>query len=243
MIRKVLKIIKYYPWSNEYSPEILQGKDVLEVIEVDLREITKEASLSSLLYDASKRFMDIFISLAILIFAVPIMIVLSILIRLSSPGPAIYCQKRLTTGGRVFTIFKFRTMVSDAETSSGAVWASKNDPRITSLGMFMRKTRLDELPQLINVLIGDMSLIGPRPERPEFARKLQSRYPGFKKRYQVPAGLSGLAQVSAEYADSIDSYKLKLIYDLIYVKNRSLLLDTIIALKTIYVMVSGRGAR
>ena len=194
-------------------------------------------------YDAIKRFLDILVSLGLLVFAVPVMLILSILIRLSSPGPAIYCQKRLTTRGRVFTIFKFRTMKSDAESKSGAVWASKSDPRITTLGRLMRKTRLDELPQLINVLIGDMSLIGPRPERPELALKLQSELPLFKKRFEVPAGLSGLAQVSADYADSIDSYKTKLKYDLAYVKGRSLLLDLKIAIKTIIVVFTGKGAQ
>lgn len=194
-------------------------------------------------YDATKRFMDIFVSLGLLVFAVPIMLILSLLVRLSSPGPAIYCQKRLTTHGRVFTIFKFRTMVSDAESKSGAVWAQKSDPRVTNLGKFMRKTRLDELPQLINVLIGDMSLIGPRPERPEFAIQLQKQFSSFKRRYEVPAGLSGLAQISADYADSIDSYKTKLAYDLLYVKNRSILLDIEIALKTIIVIFTGRGAQ
>jgi len=134
-------------------------------------------------------------------------------------------------------------MVCDAEANSGAVWAKKKDPRVTTLGRFMRKTRLDELPQLINVLIGDMSLIGPRPERPEFAMELQKEFSSFKKRYEVPAGLSGLAQVSANYADSMDSYKTKLSYDLIYVQKRSLLLDLKIALKTIIVIFTGSGAQ
>jgi len=203
----------------------------------------KRSFIQDLGYDALKRFFDIFISLSLLIFAVPIMLFLSLLIRLSSPGPAIYCQRRLTSKGRVFTIFKFRTMISDAEVQSGAVWASQFDPRVTRLGRLMRVTRLDELPQLINVLIGDMSLIGPRPERPEFARELQRRYPHFKYRYEVPAGLSGLAQITIGYADSIESYEQKLYQDLLYVKNRSLLLDLKIALRTIYVIVSGYGAR
>ncbi len=196
-----------------------------------------------IVYTELKRFFDIVISLSLLFFLVPVMLLLSLIIRASSPGPAIYCQKRLTTHGRVFTIFKFRTMVSDAESKSGAVWAQKSDPRITKLGRFMRKTRLDELPQLINVLIGDMSLIGPRPERPEFAVTLQKQFSSFKKRYEVPAGLTGLAQVSADYADSIDSYKTKLAYDLIYIKNRSLLVDFQIAMRTIVVIVTGRGAQ
>lgn len=194
-------------------------------------------------YDGMKRFIDIMLSLSLLVFATPIMIFLSIIIRLSSSGPAIYCQKRLTTHGRVFTIFKFRTMVTNAEASSGAVWAKKDDTRITPFGRFMRKSRLDELPQLINVLIGDMSLIGPRPERPEFASQLQKEFSNFKNRYEVPAGLTGLAQVSANYADSLDSYQKKLQYDLEYVNNRSFFLDLKIILKTALVILTGRGAQ
>lgn len=202
------------------------------------RSLTKE-----LTYNAFKRFFDICVSLGLLVFAVPMMLILSVIIRLDSPGPAIYCQQRLTTNRRIFTIFKFRTMVETAEAASGAKWAAENDPRVTALGRFMRKTRLDELPQLINVLIGDMSLIGPRPERPEFAKILQERYPHFKDRYQVPAGLSGLAQVQSGYADSLETYELKLKHDLEYVYNRSIALDLEIAIKTIRTICTGYGAR
>lgn len=195
------------------------------------------------LYDAWKRLFDILASIILLTFAVPLMLILSLIVRMSSPGPAIYCQTRLTTGRRVFTIFKFRTMVSDAESKSGAVWASKEDPRVTKIGRFMRKTRLDELPQLMNILIGDMSLIGPRPERPEIAVELQQKFPDFMKRCEVPAGLTGLAQVSSGYADSIDSYTDKLKHDLEYVEHRSILLDFRILLKTVMVVITGDGAR
>ncbi len=203
----------------------------------------KRSLFRELSYNSSKRFFDICLSLALLVFAVPVMIILSIFIRLNSPGPAIYCQQRLTTNRRIFTMFKFRTMVETAEQESGAKWAAQNDPRVTPLGRFMRRTRLDELPQLINVLIGDMSLIGPRPERPEFARILQDKYPHFKDRYQVPAGLSGLAQVESGYADSVETYDQKLKHDLHYVYNRSITLDIKIALKTIHTILSGHGAR
>jgi lipopolysaccharide/colanic/teichoic acid biosynthesis glycosyltransferase len=203
----------------------------------------KRSLIRELGYDAFKRFFDICVSLGLLIFAVPVMIFLSILVRLNSPGPAIYCQQRLTTNRRIFTMFKFRTMIETAEQNTGATWAAENDPRVTRLGRFMRKTRLDELPQLINVLIGDMSLIGPRPERPEFARLLQQKYPHFKERYQVPAGLSGLAQVESGYADSVESYGEKLKHDLEYVQNRSIILDIKIAIRTIHTIISGFGAR
>ncbi len=194
-------------------------------------------------YEVSKRFLDIFLSLTLLTFVFPLMVVLSILIRFSSPGPAIYCQRRLTDGGKVFTIFKFRTMGTDAERGSGAVWAADKDPRITPLGHFMRKTRLDELPQLLNVVIGDMSLVGPRPERPEFARELEKKFPSFSKRTQVKAGLTGLAQISSGYAASVDSYKEKLAWDRLYVQRRSFMLDLRIMLRTISVVIKGDGAR
>jgi len=216
-----------------------------ETIEVDIENEKAQHSnwLYNLIYDAWKRLFDILGSLALLTLAVPIMMFLSLIVRLSSPGPAIYCQRRLTVGRRIFTMFKFRTMISDAETTSGAVWASKDDPRITKIGRFMRKTRLDELPQLMNVLIGDMSLIGPRPERPEIAISLVQEFPNFMKRCEVPAGLTGLAQVSSGYADSVDSYKDKLKHDLEYVENRSLFLDFKIILKTVLVVLTGDGAR
>jgi lipopolysaccharide/colanic/teichoic acid biosynthesis glycosyltransferase len=203
----------------------------------------KRSVIKELTYTGFKRFFDIFVSLGLLVFAVPLMIILSLIIRCNSSGPAIYCQQRLTANRRIFTMFKFRTMVEDAEISTGATWAAENDPRVTRLGKFMRKTRLDELPQLINVLIGDMSLIGPRPERPEFAKLLQSQFPHFKERYQVPAGLSGLAQISSGYADSIESYETKLKHDLEYVSKRSILLDLNIAVKTIKTIFTGYGAR
>lgn len=215
-----------------------------ETIEVSRNNRTQNSNwLSTLVYDTWKRLFDILGSLALLTLAVPVMMFLSFIVRLSSPGPAIYCQRRLTAGRRIFTIFKFRTMRSDAETTSGAVWASKDDPRVTKIGKFMRKTRLDELPQLMNVLIGDMSLIGPRPERPEIAISLQKEFPNFMKRCEVPAGLTGLAQVSSGYADSVDSYKDKLKHDLEYVEQRSLLLDFKIILKTVLVVLTGDGAR
>lgn len=203
----------------------------------------EKSYLNTLIYDAWKRLFDILGSLTLLVFAVPVMLFLSLIVRLSSPGPAIYAQRRLTAGKRVFTMFKFRTMVSNAESGSGAVWAKKDDPRVTKIGKFMRKTRLDELPQLMNVLIGDMSLIGPRPERPEIAKDLEKEFPNFMKRCDVPAGLTGLAQVSSGYADSVDSYKDKLKHDLEYVATRSPLLDLKIALKTVLVILTGDGAR
>ena len=134
-------------------------------------------------------------------------------------------------------------MIANAEGSSGAVWAATNDPRVTTVGKFLRSSRLDELPQLVNVLKGEMSLIGPRPERPEFAETLEEQLPQFGKRLAVKGGITGLAQVSAGYAACIDSYREKLALDLLYIKNRSLLLDLSIALQTVKVVLTGNGAR
>ena len=194
-------------------------------------------------YLGFKRLFDILVGLFMFACLFPLMVVISIVIRMSSPGPAIYCQRRLTQGGKTFTMFKFRTMVADAEQNGQEIWAGEEDPRVTRFGRFMRKMRLDELPQLINVLIGDMSLIGPRPERPELSRQLSKELPGFNKRLQVKAGLTGLAQVAAGYASSTESYRVKLAWDIVYIRNRSILLEVEIALRTVMVILTGFGAR
>ena len=170
-------------------------------------------------------------------------IVQLIVVVLSFTGPVFFSQKRLTKGGRVFTLYKFRTMTIDAETASGPTFAHRNDPRITTLGSVLRRSRLDEIPQLLNVLLGDMSLIGPRPERPEFAHSLSVRIPRFPERLQVKAGLTGLAQVHAGYASSQREFRKKLSYDLIYIKHRCILLDLRIAAHTVAVVLTGKGAQ
>ena len=134
-------------------------------------------------------------------------------------------------------------MASDAESTTGAVWAASEDPRVTRLGKFMRKTRLDELPQLLNVLVGDMSLVGPRPERPVFAKALTEKFPSFIRRTDVKAGLTGLAQVASGYASSVDSYREKLAWDLLYIHHRSFWLDIQILFRTVFVVLRGTGAR
>jgi lipopolysaccharide/colanic/teichoic acid biosynthesis glycosyltransferase len=164
-------------------------------------------------------------------------------IKLTSPGPVIFSQPRLTAGGRVFTLFKFRSMVSDAEARTGAVLACRGDARVTPLGRFLRKTRLDELPQLFNVLRGEMSMIGPRPERPEIAKQLTAEIPRFSRRLGAKAGLTGLAQVVQGYPDGVKGYRRKLGLDVLYIKKQSLWLDLVIALRTIAVVLSGSGAR
>jgi lipopolysaccharide/colanic/teichoic acid biosynthesis glycosyltransferase len=194
-------------------------------------------------YDALKRGIDVLGAGLLLTMLSPVMAVVAAGVHLTSPGPVLIRQKRLTEGGREFTLLKFRSMKQDAEKGSGAVLAGAHDARVTPLGRFLRKTRLDELPQLINVLRGDMSLIGPRPERPEIARTLSSHIRGFHRRLGTKAGLTGLAQVIQGYPDGVDGYKQKLAMDIVYIKQRSLLLDLQIALRTIGVIFSGSGAR
>jgi len=195
------------------------------------------------LYEGFKRGVDIFAASLLLTAVSPLMLVVGISVRISSKGSAIFFQKRLTKNGRLFDMYKFRSMVVDAEVKSGPVYAINSDPRVTRLGKFLRISRLDELPQLINVLIGDMSLIGPRPERPEMAQELSVDLPSFHRRLEVKAGLTGLAQIQGGYASDVQSYRKKLALDLLYIKKRSILLDLKIAVRTILVILTGFGAR
>lgn len=194
-------------------------------------------------YTYLKRSGDILTSFFLLTILSPLMVVTYILVRLTSRGPALYFQERLTTNGRIFKIYKFRTMRVDAEKKTGAVLAEENDNRVTPIGKFLRKSRIDELPQFYNVLIGDMSLVGPRPERPEIAEELCKQFPGFDKRLLVKPGITGLAQVKNGYASTTDSYRQKLSWDLVYINNVSFLMDVKIALQTILVVLFGIGAR
>ncbi len=194
-------------------------------------------------YPKLKRLADVVGASLLLIGFSPLMVLVAVAIKLTSKGPVIFRQRRLTRGGKVFTILKFRTMRQDAEALTGAVWAAEKDPRITKLGQYLRTLRIDELPQLLNVIAGDMSLIGPRPERPEFATQLQEQLPSFNRRLEVKAGITGLAQVGASYAADVESYRKKLALDRVYVKNHGFWMDLRIALRTIIVMVSGQGSR
>jgi exopolysaccharide biosynthesis polyprenyl glycosylphosphotransferase len=185
-----------------------------------------------------KRLIDFIAALLGIIFLLPLFPIVMLLIRLDSSGPAFYSQIRTGLMGKPFNIYKFRTMRQDAE-SSGAQWAQKEDPRITRIGAFMRKTRIDEIPQLWNVLKGDMSLVGPRPERPEFVEDLKKTIPLYEWRTLVPPGLTGWAQIRYQYTDSIEGAKRKLQFDLFYIKNHSVWLDLEIILRTIPHMMRG----
>ncbi len=189
-----------------------------------------------------KRLTDVVFSTMLLAFSAPIMLLTAILVKLDG-GPVLYSQERMGTGGRNFKIYKFRSMVPDAESGSGPTWAATNDPRVTLIGRFIRATRIDELPQLFNIFVGEMSFIGPRPERPHFVSKLAAQIPYYNLRLGIRPGLTGWAQVRYRYGSTIEENKEKLKYDLFYIKNASFFLDLWIALQTIRVVLSGYGAR
>ncbi len=191
---------------------------------------------------AAKRALDVLCAAVGLIAAAPLMAAVAALVRLTSPGPVLYHQSRVGQHGRVFTVHKFRTMRANAESETGAVWASRDDPRITPLGRFLRRTRLDELPQLWNILKGDMSVVGPRPERPEFVRQLTEAIPYYGQRHVVRPGLTGWAQVRYTYGASVEDALMKLQFDLFYIKNMSLSLDLFVIASTIKTVLLRRGA-
>ncbi|MES9685902.1 UDP-phosphate N-acetylgalactosaminyl-1-phosphate transferase [Bacillus sp. AFS001701] len=193
----------------------------------------------SIFYSFIKRTLDVvFASLAFVI-SLPFVLFFIALIKIDSPGPALFIQERVGLNGKIFNIYKLRTMRMDAEIN-GPQWASTDDPRITKLGHFLRKTRIDELPQFVNVLRGDMSLVGPRPERAFFLVKFNHEVPGFTNRLTVKPGLTGWAQVNGGYELTP---KEKLVLDLHYIEHRSIMLDIRIMFKTIKVVLTGEGAR
>jgi exopolysaccharide biosynthesis polyprenyl glycosylphosphotransferase len=189
----------------------------------------------------AKEAMDVLVSLVLLILALPVMIITAIAIRIDSKGSIFYRQYRVGKGGKEFTLIKFRSMVKDAESKTGAVWAGKQDPRITWVGRIIRHLRIDELPQLINVLKGEMSLVGPRPERPEFVEKFISNIPFYARRMNVKPGVTGWAQVKHKYDESVEDVQKKLRYDLFYLENMSISLDIKILINTIWVIFRGKG--
>ncbi len=233
--------------------------------------LTKPAKVKVMLGRFFKRSLDIVGAIVGLILSSPIFLILPILIKLDSPGPVFYSQVRVGVNrrrkdrryhqrgdldanrrqrdrrrqdllGRPFSVIKFRTMVADAEKKCGPVWATKNDPRITRLGRFMRKTRLDEIPQFINVLVGDMSLVGPRPERPNFVADLSTKVNNYTGRLEVKPGLTGLAQVESGYDSDLASVTRKVNLDLEYIRNWSIWYDFKILLRTVVVVFTGKGA-
>ncbi|CBA65030.1 putative glycosyltransferase [Clostridioides difficile R20291] len=207
------------------------------------KEIASEIDYSivkgTVLFDLYQRIMDLVLSIIGLVIGLPLIAIFGILIKIEDKGPITYKQERLGKCGRRFYIYKLRSMRTDAE-KFGAQWAEKDDPRITKVGKFIRKTRIDEIPQLFNILKGDMGLIGPRPERPNFTVQFNEEIPGFINRLAIKPGLTGWAQVNGGYEITPEE---KLKEDIYYIKNRSILLDFKILFKTVKVVLTGDGAR
>ncbi len=193
--------------------------------------------------DSIKRTFDILVSGVLLAISLPVMLLTAVLIKLDSRGPVLYRQERVGQGGVPFNVLKFRSMRADAEKDGKPRWAMENDDRITRVGRVIRKLRIDELPQIFNVLKGDMSFVGPRPERPYFVEQLSRQIPFFMCRHNVKPGITGWAQIRCSYGASVEDAIEKLQYDLYYVKNHSLFLDIVVILQTVQVIVFGKGSR
>jgi sugar transferase (PEP-CTERM system associated) len=192
---------------------------------------------------ALKRLTDLVVSIVMLVVSLPVMLMTALAVRLDSPGPIFYRQERVGLGGRSFTLMKFRSMREDAEAPGRPVWAVQSDPRVTRVGAFIRMARIDELPQLFNVLRGEMSLVGPRPERPHFVRELGRVIPFYAERSYVRPGITGWAQVNYPYGASVEDAREKLSYDLYYLRHRSFFFDLLILAATVRVILFREGAR
>jgi sugar transferase (PEP-CTERM system associated) len=231
--------------------QVQDGNDVYESItgKVPIESIRLSWLLFSPGFHASRLFLiykrsaSVLISIVGLLLSAPLLPFVILAIKLSSPGRVLYSQNRVGRDDRVFRCYKFRTMRSDAEADTGPTWAEDDDPRVTPVGRFLRKTRIDEIPQLLNVLKGDMSLVGPRPERPEFVAALNEKIPYYHLRNSVRPGITGWAQILYKYGSSVEDAKEKLRYDLYYIKNTSVGLDLLIFLNTIKIVLVGRGAK
>lgn len=187
--------------------------------------------------------MDIVGAFIGLILLSPLLLLTSLLIKFTSKGPVLYSQVRVGKSGKHFQIYKFRTMRVDAEQVTGPVWAAKNDNRITPIGGILRKSRIDEIPQFVNVLKGDMSLVGPRPERPIFVEQLKTQISDYEKRLDVKPGITGLAQVWHRYDETLEDVRKKIKYDILYIKKACFWTDILILLRTFRVVLTGSGAR
>jgi len=197
----------------------------------------------SVFRDVAKRLFDIVCSFVLLAMAAPILLVTALCIKLESKGPVLYRQERVGQDGRTFSVLKFRSMRVDAEKNGAPQWAIARDNRVTRVGSLIRRYRIDEFPQLLNVLKGEMSLVGPRPERPFFVEQLIAEIPFYAVRHSVKPGVTGWAQVRYQYGASVEDSLQKLQYDLYYVKNHSLFLDIVVLFETVGVVLSGKGAR
>jgi sugar transferase (PEP-CTERM system associated) len=189
-----------------------------------------------------QRFLNLAVAAVGIVVSLPLMLLTALAVRLSSAGPVLYRQTRVGLNNTLFTVYKFRSMRVDAEVGTGAVWAQKDDPRVTMVGRIIRAIRFDELPQLFNVLKGEMSIVGPRPERPEFVKALNEQIPYYRQRHCVRPGITGWAQINYKYGDTLEDTITKLEYDLYYIKNMSAALDNYIIFHTLRAMLLSRGA-
>lgn len=232
--KQILYISLDQRWQVSIIPDfyeiLLSGASLEHIGELPVFEMKVEEKCDEVII---KRIFDFIIALVCIVITAPVMIIVSILIKLTSSGPIIYSQERISKNGRTFKVHKFRTMVDEAENRTGPVLASENDNRITPIGKFLRKTRIDELPQLYNVLKGEMSFIGPRPERPFFVNQFEEKIPDYKYRHQIKSGITGLAQVYGYYSTDPED---KLRMDLLYAYKKSTLVDIKILLQTIKVI-------
>jgi len=231
---EVIPLEEYYEIALSYVPVHLIGPNIFALL-------TPDSDMGRRLWQALRRAADVTVATIGLVCFAGVLPLLALAIWLDSPGPIFYRQQRVGLADRVFSIAKLRSMVSDAESSGGAQWATPNDRRVTRVGRWLRKSRLDELPQLWNVLVGDMSLIGPRPERPEFVARLTETLPYYDIRHAIRPGLTGWAQVRYRYGSSEADALIKLQYDLYYLKHRGPLLDALIALHTLRTIVRLEG--
>jgi sugar transferase (PEP-CTERM system associated) len=230
---------KVTEWASFY--EKLSGRILIDNLSPSYFIFQEGFSKSALLL-YSRRVVSLSFAAGLLLLLFPLVLITAFLVKIDSPGPVFYTQKRVGKNGKVFDIIKFRSMRVGAEQNGRPLWAVRNDPRVTRMGKFIRATRLDELPQLINVLRGDLDIVGPRPERPEFVEELNMVIPYYTLRHTVKPGLTGWAQVMFSYSGTIEESRKKLQYDLFYIKNMSVKLDLFVLFRTIKIVLLGRGA-
>lgn len=230
---------------NEFSSfmERETGRVDLDTVNPSWLIFSDGFSSGRMFSSAAKRVFDILASALLCVLALPLIVLFSIIVKLDSPGPAFFRQTRVGLFGETFEVIKLRSMRSDAEKAGEAKWAQTNDPRVTRVGKFIRKTRIDELPQVWSVLKGQMSFVGPRPERPQFVTELEQHLPYYAERHMVKPGITGWAQINYPYGASIEDSRHKLEYDLYYAKNYTPFLDLLILLQTVRVILWGEGAR